>query len=323
MSYSVYFPTRLRSTVFLCIFPSPVRNIHYRGCFKLPKSTIDKLAIDSSQPNLTAQSCIGACTDKVWNGWCAYCTQLQTLQAFFMSCRPHVFLKAAFAENVMFISHLKERRWSLPPSVYCVMFLTSLKHQPHILPLTIVVFYFCSVEENKVPSSVFSLNQADAKFWGRRKGLLGGRKKRAVTSRWNPRRAFSHVFCRSSHWLCSGNPIVSAHGRLLSSAWTSSLTTTSVQGTTRAQPTSRSRLSTTTSRCTTLLCSVRQSCSVTHLSLMDFASEMRFCTASHASNWPWNNNSETQRLLSQMLKFKAKMDLFAGFMSGLSVCDFQ
>ncbi|XP_075876047.1 sialate:O-sulfotransferase 1 isoform X1 [Nelusetta ayraudi] len=40
------------------------RNIHYRGCFKLPKSTIDKLAIDSSQPNLTAQSCIGTCTDK-------------------------------------------------------------------------------------------------------------------------------------------------------------------------------------------------------------------------------------------------------------------
>uniref|UniRef100_A0A3B5BDV2 Sulfotransferase n=1 Tax=Stegastes partitus TaxID=144197 RepID=A0A3B5BDV2_9TELE len=40
------------------------RNVHYRGCFKLPKSIITTFPIDSFQPNLTTQSCIETCTDK-------------------------------------------------------------------------------------------------------------------------------------------------------------------------------------------------------------------------------------------------------------------
>ncbi|XP_044079157.1 WSC domain-containing protein 1 [Siniperca chuatsi] len=40
------------------------RNVHYRGCFKLPKSTISTFPIYSFQPNLTTQSCIETCTDK-------------------------------------------------------------------------------------------------------------------------------------------------------------------------------------------------------------------------------------------------------------------
>ncbi|TKS83695.1 WSC domain-containing protein 1 [Collichthys lucidus] len=40
------------------------RNVHYRGCFKLPKSTISTFPISSLQPNLTTQSCIETCTDK-------------------------------------------------------------------------------------------------------------------------------------------------------------------------------------------------------------------------------------------------------------------
>ncbi|XP_040038338.1 sialate:O-sulfotransferase 1 [Gasterosteus aculeatus] len=40
------------------------RNVHYRGCFKLTKSTIRTFPIDSFQPNLTTQSCIETCTDK-------------------------------------------------------------------------------------------------------------------------------------------------------------------------------------------------------------------------------------------------------------------
>lgn len=49
----------------ICIFLFPVRNIHYRGCFKLPKNIISKFPIYSFQPNLTTQSCIETCTDKV------------------------------------------------------------------------------------------------------------------------------------------------------------------------------------------------------------------------------------------------------------------
>ncbi|XP_031166873.1 WSC domain-containing protein 1 isoform X2 [Sander lucioperca] len=40
------------------------RNVHYRGCFKLPKSTISTFPVHSFQPNLTTQSCIETCTDK-------------------------------------------------------------------------------------------------------------------------------------------------------------------------------------------------------------------------------------------------------------------
>lgn len=50
--------------LYFCL--SPVRNVHYRGCFKLPKSTISTFPVHSFQPNLTTQSCIETCTDKVW-----------------------------------------------------------------------------------------------------------------------------------------------------------------------------------------------------------------------------------------------------------------
>ncbi|XP_026185158.1 WSC domain-containing protein 1 [Mastacembelus armatus] len=40
------------------------RNVHYRGCFVLPKSTISSFPVYSFQSNLTAQSCIEFCTDK-------------------------------------------------------------------------------------------------------------------------------------------------------------------------------------------------------------------------------------------------------------------
>ncbi|XP_044225548.1 WSC domain-containing protein 1 [Thunnus albacares] len=40
------------------------RNVHYRGCFKLPKNIIGTFPVDSLQPNLTTQSCIETCTDK-------------------------------------------------------------------------------------------------------------------------------------------------------------------------------------------------------------------------------------------------------------------
>ncbi|XP_041865024.1 WSC domain-containing protein 1 [Melanotaenia boesemani] len=40
------------------------KNIHYRGCFKLTKSSIGTFPIYSFQPNLTTQSCIETCTDK-------------------------------------------------------------------------------------------------------------------------------------------------------------------------------------------------------------------------------------------------------------------
>ncbi|XP_058484201.1 sialate:O-sulfotransferase 1 [Solea solea] len=40
------------------------RNVHYRGCFKLPKSTVDTFPVSVSQPNATTQSCIETCTDK-------------------------------------------------------------------------------------------------------------------------------------------------------------------------------------------------------------------------------------------------------------------
>ncbi|XP_067350805.1 sialate:O-sulfotransferase 1 isoform X2 [Channa argus] len=41
-----------------------VRNVHYRGCFKLLKSTTGSFPVYSFQPNLTTQSCIETCTDK-------------------------------------------------------------------------------------------------------------------------------------------------------------------------------------------------------------------------------------------------------------------
>ncbi|XP_018548108.1 WSC domain-containing protein 1 [Lates calcarifer] len=40
------------------------RNVHYRGCFKLLKSTVGTFPVYSFQPNLTTQSCIETCTDK-------------------------------------------------------------------------------------------------------------------------------------------------------------------------------------------------------------------------------------------------------------------
>ncbi|KAK2828876.1 hypothetical protein Q5P01_019910 [Channa striata] len=40
------------------------RNVHYRGCFKLLRSTIGSFPVYSFQPNLTTQSCIETCTDK-------------------------------------------------------------------------------------------------------------------------------------------------------------------------------------------------------------------------------------------------------------------
>uniref|UniRef100_A0A667XEP3 WSC domain containing 1 n=1 Tax=Myripristis murdjan TaxID=586833 RepID=A0A667XEP3_9TELE len=36
----------------------PVRNVHYSGCFNIPKSTISTFPVYSFQPNLTTQSCI-------------------------------------------------------------------------------------------------------------------------------------------------------------------------------------------------------------------------------------------------------------------------
>ncbi|KAG7224677.1 hypothetical protein INR49_011430 [Caranx melampygus] len=47
-----------------CSLVCRVRNVHYRGCFKLPKSTISTFPVYSFQPNLTTQSCIETCTDK-------------------------------------------------------------------------------------------------------------------------------------------------------------------------------------------------------------------------------------------------------------------
>nr|XP_019941066.1 PREDICTED: WSC domain-containing protein 1-like [Paralichthys olivaceus] len=40
------------------------RNVHFRGCFKFPKSTVATFPVYSLQPNLTTQSCIETCTDK-------------------------------------------------------------------------------------------------------------------------------------------------------------------------------------------------------------------------------------------------------------------
>uniref|UniRef100_A0A3Q3INP5 Sulfotransferase n=1 Tax=Monopterus albus TaxID=43700 RepID=A0A3Q3INP5_MONAL len=48
----------------MCIFLIPVRNVHYRGCFKLPKSTVGSFPLATFQSNLTTQSCIEICTDK-------------------------------------------------------------------------------------------------------------------------------------------------------------------------------------------------------------------------------------------------------------------
>ncbi|XP_071390757.1 LOW QUALITY PROTEIN: sialate:O-sulfotransferase 1 [Centroberyx affinis] len=40
------------------------RNVHYSGCFQMPKSIIGTFPVYSFQPNLTTQSCIETCTDK-------------------------------------------------------------------------------------------------------------------------------------------------------------------------------------------------------------------------------------------------------------------
>ncbi|XP_029029847.1 WSC domain-containing protein 1 [Betta splendens] len=40
------------------------RNIHHRGCFKVPKSVTGSFPVYAFQPNLTTQSCIETCTDK-------------------------------------------------------------------------------------------------------------------------------------------------------------------------------------------------------------------------------------------------------------------
>uniref|UniRef100_A0A672FR84 WSC domain containing 1b n=1 Tax=Salarias fasciatus TaxID=181472 RepID=A0A672FR84_SALFA len=44
------------------------KNIHYRGCFRLTKSAFGTFPTYASQPNLTTQSCIETCTDKVSSG---------------------------------------------------------------------------------------------------------------------------------------------------------------------------------------------------------------------------------------------------------------
>ncbi|XP_068188062.1 sialate:O-sulfotransferase 1 [Antennarius striatus] len=41
-----------------------LRNVHRRGCFELPRSTISTFPIHSLQSNLTAQACVETCTDK-------------------------------------------------------------------------------------------------------------------------------------------------------------------------------------------------------------------------------------------------------------------
>lgn len=60
------------------------RNVHYRGCFKLPKSTISTFPVYSFQPNLTTQSCIETCTDKelplaVFKTLHCFCTWMSSL----------------------------------------------------------------------------------------------------------------------------------------------------------------------------------------------------------------------------------------------------
>ncbi|XP_056140792.1 sialate:O-sulfotransferase 1 isoform X2 [Lampris incognitus] len=40
------------------------RNVHYSGCYKMPKATVGTFPIYSVQTNLTVQSCIETCTDK-------------------------------------------------------------------------------------------------------------------------------------------------------------------------------------------------------------------------------------------------------------------
>ncbi|XP_010770535.1 WSC domain-containing protein 1 isoform X1 [Notothenia coriiceps] len=40
------------------------KNVHHRGCFKLPNTTISTFPVSSFQPNLTTQSCVETCTDK-------------------------------------------------------------------------------------------------------------------------------------------------------------------------------------------------------------------------------------------------------------------
>ncbi|XP_068600845.1 sialate:O-sulfotransferase 1 [Brachionichthys hirsutus] len=60
------------------------RNVHRRGCFELPKSTISTFPIRSRQSNLTVQSCVETCTDKelplaVFKEPRCFCTWLSSL----------------------------------------------------------------------------------------------------------------------------------------------------------------------------------------------------------------------------------------------------
>ncbi|XP_074529223.1 sialate:O-sulfotransferase 1 [Halichoeres trimaculatus] len=60
------------------------RNVHFRGCFKLPKNTLSTFPIFSSEPNLTTQACIETCTDKelplaVFKKPCCFCTWTSSL----------------------------------------------------------------------------------------------------------------------------------------------------------------------------------------------------------------------------------------------------
>lgn len=104
------------------VFLFPVRNIHYRGCFKLPKSTISKFPIYSFQPNLTTQSCIETCTDKVWISPLKITQRMMNLLHTAV-CTPVVFStprrsdvgaqsSSDFAEYLRFIVPLMRSRWS-------------------------------------------------------------------------------------------------------------------------------------------------------------------------------------------------------------------
>lgn len=134
----------------------------------LPKSTMDKLAIDSSQPNLTAQSCIGTCTDKVWKGWRDTCGFLQAQQTTFV-------LEISFWEKT----------WRLPSATslalkfYCSLFKITLKKIEHTSSLwQSSSFAFVQRRKIKVLWWVFLLIRADTIFRGGTKGLSGRRKAR-------------------------------------------------------------------------------------------------------------------------------------------------
>lgn len=65
-SYQIYFCYPATRMQLFSIFLVTVRNVHYRGCFTLLNSTTASFPVSSFQPNLTTQSCIETCTDKVW-----------------------------------------------------------------------------------------------------------------------------------------------------------------------------------------------------------------------------------------------------------------